>query len=137
MGYNPAPATGSPQTPGGVSRKRSEQQAASSQSNRKHSYRYGTITAIRKRGGADNTPFVKVRYEDTGQESKWIPLQDHPLMIAMCYGSSLDDLIGNYRCKIETQTGVTGNGLAVIVADRQVDTLNYEPDVEISGLRIV
>jgi len=136
MVFNPTPMTGSPNTPGGVGKKRSDLQSGHSVVQRKHPYRYGTIIEVKKIGGATSVPYVRVRFEDTGKESEWIPLQDHPMAIAQNYSSRLDDLVGNYRCKIETQTGNSSYGMATIVANREVDELNYDPDVEISGLRL-
>jgi hypothetical protein len=116
--------------------KRIGNEGALSKTRKKHDYKYGTITQIKKVGGADCTPFIKVRWQDTSKESdSWLILEDHPLMIALCFSATLEDLVG-YRVRVELNNYSSARGLARIVGDEVVEIMNYDPQLESTGIKL-
>lgn len=116
--------------------KKVSNEGALSKTRKKHPYRYGTITQIKKVGGVDSSPFIKVRWEDTSKESdSWLIIEDHPLSIAQNYTAELDGLVG-HRVKVESNNYSSSRGIAKIVASQTFDIEEYDPQLDSTGIKL-
>jgi len=117
---------------------RVENAATQSKTKKNHPYKFGIIDKIKKDDGVLAKPFVKVRYEDTPDQvtPNWIVLEDHPLLIALCYSSRLENLVG-FRVKVEVYNYSSDAGLARIVGDKILDIAQYDPQLPSNGIKLI
>ena len=134
--YSPTNSTQS-KTPFGISSYKNSVNSDHSVTRKKHSYRWGTIVEVMKAKQVNAVPFIKVRWEDTGDISNWVILEDHPLMISSVYSSTLEGLVGNYRVRVEVFNYNSGGGLARIVGDRNIQFENYDPQLPSRGIKLI
>ena len=135
--YNPWPKTQS-NTIAGKSSRVADTMGQNSKMRRALPTRNGIISAIKMQGGTEPIPFVKVKWNDSPDvESKWIPLEDHPMAIAQFYAAKLEDLVGQYTVRVHYVTESSSSGIAKIVGNVTVDSEQVNPQIESSGVKLI
>lgn len=136
MAYNPWPKTQSTTVAGSAGRAQ-DAEVQGSKLKKFRAPRRGTIVQIYKKGGATSMPFVKVRWDDAMDiTSGWIPLDEHPMMVAMTFAAKLEDLVGE-QVKVHFHNQNSSAGSAKIVSGRVVDTDLYDPQIESAGVKLI
>lgn len=136
MTYNPWPKVQTTTTAGSAGRSQDAEVQSSTQK-KFRAPRRGTIIEIYKKDGVTSLPFVKVRWDNEQDiTSGWIPLDEHPMMMAMTFAAKLEDLVGE-QVKVHFHNQVSSTGSAKIVSNKIVDPDNYDPQVESAGVKLI
>jgi hypothetical protein len=95
------------------------------------------IVDIKVINNTTQIPFVRLRWIDQPTRvSGWIPLEDHPDLIAMAYASNLKDLVGQYTVKVHRRSANSSAGIGRIVTHVDFDPDVYEPELPSSGVKL-
>lgn len=136
MGYNPSNAVQSNSVMGAGSKIQSHHTQVN-QTKRSLAPQYGTIVDVKITNLKTQAPWVRLRWKDDDTKvSGWIPLEDHPNLIAAVYASDLKDLIGVYTVKVTSRTSNVSAGVGRIVADVNFNEENYDPLLPSTGVKL-